>query len=99
MSMPFLLQTLPEVRGRSLKRVQGSCLLTRDLAKRAICDGERAPRRSGLKYPAGDNTLRGGLLCPPMGLMEGVNTMSGATSRICRKKQGWRTDTRHSPEG
>ena len=41
-----LLQTLPEVRGRSLNRVQGSSLLARDLENGAICDGEGAPRRS-----------------------------------------------------
>ena len=32
-----------------------------------------------------DNTLHGGLLSPGMGLMEGVNTMSMPTQRICRK--------------
>ena len=62
-----LLQTLPEVRGRSLNRVQGSSLLARDLENGAICVGDRAPRRSGRKYPAGDNTLHGGLLCLPNG--------------------------------
>ena len=37
-----MLQTLPEVRGRSLNRVEGSSLLARDLENGAICDGERA---------------------------------------------------------
>jgi hypothetical protein len=41
-----LLQTLPQVRSRSLNRVQGSSLLTLELANGAICDGQRALWRS-----------------------------------------------------
>ena len=81
-----LLQALPEEESFA-ESVPSQFHGHRELANRAICDGKRTLRRSGREYLAGDNTLRSRLLCPAMGLMEGVNTMSCATSRIRQKNR------------